>query len=162
MTFEEITTKITTQFGDSFLDAINSEIVQPSITVSTSNLFELCEFLQQTEGLYFDYLACLSGMDNGEKTGTMEVIYHLNSLPLEHSIVIQVIIPRDLKTSVPTISSLWRTADWHEREAYDLFGIQFEDHPDLRRILLANDWEGHPMQKDYKEQEYYHGITVKY
>ena len=72
------------------------------------------------------------------------------------------IIPRDLKTSVPTLTSLWRTADWHEREAFDLFGIQFENHPDLRRILLPQDWEGHPMQKDYKEQKYYHGITVKY
>jgi NADH-quinone oxidoreductase subunit C len=162
MTFLEIIAKITEQFGQAFLDKINDDIVQPSITVSPSNLYKLCAFLQQTEGLYFDYLACLSGMDNGEKVGTMEVIYHINSLPFEHSIVVQVIIPRDLKTTVPTISTLWRTADWHEREAFDLFGIQFEGHPDLRRILLANDWEGHPMQKDYKEQEYYHGITVKY
>lgn len=162
MTFEEITNKITEQFGENFLESINSDLIQPSLTVSIQNLVELCKFLQQTDGLYFDYLACLSGMDNGEKTGTMEIVYHLDSIPFEHSIVIQVIIPRDLTVAVPTISHLWRTADWHEREAYDLFGIQFEHHPDLRRILLANDWEGHPMQKDYKEQEYYHGITVKY
>tara|TARA_B100000809_G_C15115368_1_gene522223 strand:+ start:546 stop:1034 length:489 start_codon:yes stop_codon:yes gene_type:complete len=162
MIFEEITATITDKFGDAFLESVNSELVQPSITVSTLNLFELCKFLQQTEGLYFDFLACVSGIDNGDKIGTMEVIYHLNSLPLEHTMIIQVIIPRDLKTAIPSISSLWRTADWHERETYDLFGMVFENHPDLRRILLANDWEGHPMQKDYKEQEYYHGITVKY
>ena len=162
MIFEDITTQIVNKFGEGFLDSINKDLVQPSITVSTVNLVELCNFLQKTEGLYFDFLACLSGIDNGVKEETMEVLYHLNSLPLEHSIVIQVIIPRDLKTPVPSITSLWRTADWHEREAFDLFGIHFENHPDLRRILLANDWEGHPMQKDYKEQEYYHGITVKY
>ena len=94
----------------------------------------------------------------------MEVVYHLSSLPLEHTFVIRVVIARDFDNlqAIPSIASLWRTADWHEREAYDLFGIPFSDHPDLRRILLPNDWEGHPMRKDYKEQEYYHGITVKY
>ena len=162
MTFEEITNRIVEKFGDTFLETINSELLQPSVSVSVTNLYKLCAFLQQTEGLYFDFLACLSGIDNGDKEGTMEVVYHLNSLPLEHQLVIQVVIPRDLKTAVPTISTLWRSADWHEREAFDLFGIQFENHPDLRRILLANDWEGHPMKKDYKEQKYYHGITVKY
>ena len=71
MTFDEITTKITAKFGDSFLEAINGELIQPSVTVSTTNLIELCQFLQQTESLYFDYLACLSAIDNGEQADTM-------------------------------------------------------------------------------------------
>lgn len=164
MTFEEIIEKINLQFGESFLEEIQSEIKQPCVVVQPQNLYGLCKFLQQTEGLYFDFLACVSGIDNGEKKGTMEVVYHLSSLPLEHTFVIRVVIARDFDNlqAIPSIASLWRTADWHEREAYDLFGIPFSDHPDLRRILLPNDWEGHPMRKDYKEQEYYHGITVKY
>ena len=63
---------------------------------------------------------------------------------------------------VPSVSSIWKTADWHEREAFDLVGIEFTNHPDLRRILLPSDWEGYPLRKDYKEQEEYHGIKVKY
>ena len=71
-------------------------------------------------------------------------------------------LPNEAAPQVPTVSHIWKTADWHEREAFDLMGIQFSNHPDLRRILLPEDWEGHPLRQDYQAQEYYHGIQVKY
>jgi NADH-quinone oxidoreductase subunit C len=74
---------------------------------------------------------------------------------------LRVVLDRE-KPEVPSLSGIWKTADWHEREAYDFFGIQFTGHPNLTRILLPADWEGHPLRKDYVEQERYHGIKVKY
>ncbi|MCL4147034.1 UNVERIFIED_CONTAM: hypothetical protein GTU68_050159 [Idotea baltica] len=106
-------------------------------------------------------------MDNGPENNTMELWYHLTSIPFEKSFIIRVIIDRTPKEgdelpTVPSLSSIWKTADWHEREAFDLLGINFSEHPDLRRILLPADWVGYPLRKDYKEMEEYHGIKVKY
>jgi NADH-quinone oxidoreductase subunit C len=96
----------------------------------------------------------------------MEVIYNLYSIPFEHSLMLKIIFPRNKEDEplpvVPSVSAIWRTADWHEREAFDLVGISFSNHPDLRRILLPEDWVGYPLRKDYEAQEYYHGIQVKY
>jgi NADH-quinone oxidoreductase subunit C len=89
-------------------------------------------------------------------------VYHLNSIPYEHTLVLRVFVKRDGSSAVPTVSGIWRTADWHERESYDLVGVRFEGHPDMRRILLPNDWEGHPLRQDYDVQKTYHGIEVKY
>jgi NADH-quinone oxidoreductase subunit C len=91
----------------------------------------------------------------------MEVIYTLYSIPNHFTLHLRVVLDRTLP-SVSSVSSIWRTADWHEREAFDLLGIQFSGHSDLRRILLPEDWEGHPLRKDYVEQSKYHGIQVKY
>ena len=100
-------------------------------------------------------------MDNGPEAGTLEVIYNLYSLPLNHSLMLQVKLPRE-QPIIPSVTEIWKGANWHEREAFDLFGITFEGHPDLRRILLPDDWEGHPLLKDYQQQEYYRGMKVKY
>lgn len=92
------------------------------------------------------------------------MIYHLSSIPFEKSVVLKVQIERDLDAEglVDSVSGVWKTANWHEREVYDFFGVKFNNHPDLRRILLPADWQGYPMRKDYEEQEAYHGIKVKY
>lgn len=132
-----------------------------ALVVPVDKLKDVMTFLHQDSRCYFDMLSCLTGVDLGEEANAMEVIYHLNSIPNGISLAILVQLDRE-KPAVSTVMDIWRTADWHEREAYDLLGIQFEGHADLRRILLPNDWEGHPLRKDYKEQEYYHGMKVEY
>ena len=111
-------------------------------------------------------LSCQTGIDNGPDAGTMEVVYNLYSIPYNHHFCLKVILPRNIAgeplPTVPTVSHIWRTADWHEREIFDLVGIQFSGHPDMRRILCVSDWIGHPLRKDYEAQEYYHGIRVAF
>ena len=165
MIFSEITQVLTEQFGIDSFSVVNQKANQPIVQIQANQLFELCQFLANDERLFFDYLACITGIDNGPTANTMEVIYHLTSIPYEHNLAIKVIVERPADGTppkVPSISSIWRTADWHERETYDLVGIFFENHPDLRRILLPNDWHGHPLRKDYQAQEFYHGIKVIY
>jgi NADH-quinone oxidoreductase subunit C len=88
--------------------------------------------------------------------------YNLESIgERHHKIAVKVKCTKE-KNTVPSVAEIWRTAEWHEREAYDLVGIVFEGNPDLRRILCPEDWEGHPLRKDYKVAEFYHGIKVPY
>jgi NADH-quinone oxidoreductase subunit C len=126
----------------------------------------ICKELYENEQTYFDFLACITAIDNGPDKGTMEVIYNLYSIPYNIPLMLKAEIirnkPGEPLPQIPTVSHIWRTADWHEREAFDLMGIYFTNHPDLRRILLAADWEGHPLRKDYQLQETYHGIKVAY
>ncbi len=161
MEFSEIKTKLAEQFGEGVIIGENAGYAQPQLFISPDKIREVCFFLRDTDQLYFDYLSCLTGLDNGPEKKTMEVLYHLYSIPYNHSLILKVETDRE-HPELPTISDIWRTADWHEREAYDMFGIRFAGHPDLRRILLPADWEGFPLRKDYEEQEYYHGIKVKY
>ena len=164
--FEFIKALITNKFDKDIIVKEDATAIQPSITVDTKNLVKICQFLHDTPELYFDSLSCLTAIDNGVEANSMEVIYHLYSIPHEYSLVLKVEVERNTEEGklpqVPSVSSIWKTADWHEREAFDLVGIEFTNHPDLRRILLPSDWEGYPLRKDYKEQEEYHGIKVKY
>jgi NADH-quinone oxidoreductase subunit C len=136
------------------------------LTIAKDKLVDICLELHTNSQTYFDLLSCISGIDNGPDKGTMEVIYHLYSIPFNHSLVLRVELPRSKEgegaIEIPSVTTIWKTAYWHEREAYDMFGVIFKGHPDLRRILLPADWEGYPLRKDYKEQEYYHGIKVRY
>lgn len=160
MSFEEIIDRIIKQMGEIVLSQ-NAESSPPSIEISVDNLLPCFQFLYKDEQLYFDMLSCITGLDNGVEAETMEVIYNLYSIPFDHHLMVKVTIPR-AKPIVPTVSSIWKTADWLERETYDMFGINFTDHPDLRRILLPADWEGFPLRKDYEEQEVYRGVKVAY
>ena len=112
--------------------------------------------LKQNKDLDFDYLMCITSYDLG--SGMLGLAYNLYSNKMKHSIEIK--IEFDQSVEVPSVALIWRTADWHEREAYDMMGTLFSDHPDMRRILLASDWEGHPLRKDYKEPDYYRGLPV--
>jgi NADH-quinone oxidoreductase subunit C len=100
----------------------------------------------------------LSGVD---LKGRLAVVYQLFSMVKKHKITLKVEVPTDAP-NVQSVESIWKTANWHEREAYDLYGITFIGHPDLRRILLPYDWEGHPLRKDYQVPEYYNGMKVPY
>ena len=165
-TFPEFKALLIERFGEAIVLHEQPAAMQPSLTVPTDKIAEICQFLHESPDTYFDLLECLTALDNGSEKNTMEVIYHLYSIPYEHALVLKIVSPRNAEPGrlpqVPTVSHIWRTADWHEREAYDLLGIHFSGHPDLRRILLPADWQGFPLRKDYEEQELYHGLKVKY
>ncbi|GAB2604370.1 NADH-quinone oxidoreductase subunit C [Spirosoma areae] len=163
MSFSEITTLLTERFGSDIQP--NTQNPQPYFALPAERLAKLCQFLRDDDRLFFDLLACVTAIDNGPEISTMEVIYNLTSIPYGHNLMLKVVVPRTTSEtnlpSVPSVAHIWRTADWHEREAFDLLGIHFENHPDLRRILLPADWVGHPLRTDYQEEEQYHGIKTK-
>ena len=158
--FEKIKALVASQFP-SAIKGEKQEAWPSILTIDEKDLVQVCQFLHEHQETYFDSLSCITGIDNGVESGTMEVIYTLYSIPYDIQLSVSVVLDRE-NPSVDSLCSIWRGANWHEREAYDLLGILFNNHPDLRRILLPNDWEGYPLRKDYEEQEMYHGIKVKY
>jgi NADH-quinone oxidoreductase subunit C len=132
-----------------------------AIKISKDDLVNVMETLYRNETTYFDVLSCVTGIDNGEQAATMEVVYNLYSIPFNHHLTIKVLLTRE-RSEIESVSHIWKTANWQEREIFDMYGIHFKNHPDLRRILMPADWEGHPLRKDYKHQEYYRGIKVEY
>lgn len=130
------------------------------IIINPDKLIITCNELHQNSSTYFDMLSCVTGIDNGVESNTMEVIYHLYSIPFNASLMLKVVLPRE-NPEVDSLCSVWKSANWLEREVYDMFGIKFKNHPDLRRILMPNDWEGFPLRKDYQHQELYRDIVVK-
>lgn len=165
---EELITRIhallIAQFGEQ-VATIESSGLQPALVVDPALLPQVCLLLRDHEDTYFDFLSCISAVDDGIEAGTFTFVYHLASIPYNYQLTLKVVVPNDRRLdnlpSVPSVSGVWRTADWHEREAFDLMGVYFEGHPDLRRILLPEDWEGYPLRKDYEEAEMYHGIAIK-
>ena len=113
--------------------------------VTRERLIDLCRWLRDNPEFDMSYLSFVSAIDWPDR---FEVVYHLTSVNRRHGVVLKVPIAKD-RPSVPSVVELWSGADWHEREAYDLFGIVFEGHPDLRRIMMSADWKGHPLRKDY-------------
>ncbi|HUI30385.1 MAG TPA: NADH-quinone oxidoreductase subunit C [Candidatus Acidoferrales bacterium] len=159
MNANEIHDKVKSKFPEAVIEFKPEAVTEPFIVVRSEMIREVAQFISEDPELKFDYLICLSGVDFND--GNLGIVYHLSSMPKRHRIVLKVKVPKD-KPEVPSVESVWKTANWHEREAFDLFGIVFLDHPDLRRILLPDDWEGFPLRKDYKVQEYYQGMKVPY
>lgn len=135
-----------------------AETGQSWVLVPASLMKKVSKFLRDDEELRFNYLMCLSGV-HYPKENELEVVYHLNSTLHGHTLVLKVRVPEE-EPHVPSVESIWKTANWHEREAYDLLGIHFDGHPDLRRILTPQDWQGHPLRKDYEQQESYRGVST--
>ena len=143
-------------------EAVIDETLNPKgVKLNSADLKNACLQLYQHPAVFFDMMSCITAVDNGPAIGTIEIIYNLYSIPFNHHVALKVSVPRD-NAEVDSVQDIWKTANWHEREAWDMFGIKFRDHPDLRRILLPADWEGHPLRKDYKQQDYYRGIKVEY
>jgi len=129
-----------------------------SLTVAPDALVDVCRHLRDDIALDFDCLSSLSGVDY-PKREVIQVVYHFFSYRQRHTFVVKVDVPRD-DPRVPTLTPLWSSADWMEREVFDLLGVVFDGHPDLRRILMPEDWPGHPLRKDFVEPETYHGIST--
>lgn len=143
-------------------EAVAEDTMTPrGIRVHATDLRKVCLILRDNDQVFFDMLSCLTVIDNGPAVGTLEVIYNLYSIPFNHHLALKVVTGPD-QAEVDSVQDIWKTADWHEREAWDMFGVKFKGHPDLRRILLPADWEGHPLRKDYKQQEYYRGVRVEF
>lgn len=132
-----------------------------TIQIDSAQVVNVCSMLQHEPTFFFDQLSCITGIDNGEAAGTLEVIYHLYSIPFHQSIALKAVLARN-DAAIESVTSLWGAANWLEREVYDMFGIIFHNHPDLRRILMPADWEGYPLRKDFQHQETYRDIQIKY
>ena len=120
-----------------------------NITVQPEQLHQLMSQLKTNSETNFDYLFCLSGMDWGKELG---VVYHLESTTHRHTIVVKVKLSDRENPTLDTVSDIWFTADFHEREVFDFFGIKFNNHPNLKRLFLTEDWDGFPLRKDYVDE----------
>ncbi len=156
---QEIYDSLRNNFGDAVLDGKLDGVLDPWIKVAPDRLADIARFLRDDDKLQFDSLMLLSGVDyTGGKLG---VTYHCHSIKLNHKITLKVEVTVE-NPHVQSVESVWKTANWHEREAFDMYGLIFDGHPDHRRILMPDDWEGHPLRKDYTVPEYYQGMKVPY
>jgi NADH-quinone oxidoreductase subunit C len=166
MSFEEIKLLLTEKFGPGVIVGEETTGLQPALLIAPNQIAEVCLELRNNPNTYFDFLSSITGVDYGVEAGRFGVVYHLASIPYQTQLTLKISTENDRSLdnlpTFPSITSVYRTADWHERETYDLLGIFFENHPDLRRILLPDDWEGFPLRKDYKAAEYYKGIKVEF
>jgi NADH-quinone oxidoreductase subunit C len=156
MTTNEIHERLKARFGED-VGPLSEAKVDPFCVVKRERIVEVCRFLKSEPGLDFDFLEDLTALD-WPKKNAIEVVYHLLSYSHRHAFKLKVEADR-AAPSVPTVEGVWKTANWFEREVYDLFGVAFPGHPDLRRIMLPDDWVGHPLRKDYQEAGGWHGIT---
>ncbi len=177
MTATEIAALLEERFGPAItgkkLDALD-----PFVTVDPAQLVDVCRFLRDDPRLKFAILNDITGVDYLEtdakkvaKAGFephLEVLYHLSSFVFPGlRFTLKLVLPRwkgdviGAIPEVPSVSGVWRGADWHEREVYDLVGVFFNGHPNLVRILLNDDWVGHPLRKDYEFPLEYHGIRCR-
>ncbi len=130
---------------------------QVSVMVKKDMIKEICLYLRDEPSLRMDHLADLTAVDYSTYPGDtglrFEIVYNMISTEYHHRIRLKVRVPED-DPRIDSVTSVWNTANWHERETYDLMGVRFDGHPDLRRILLPEDWEGHPLRKEYPLKGY--------
>jgi NADH-quinone oxidoreductase subunit C len=141
------------------LEPVAPEQGDPCLKVGPGLLKEVAEACRVDPELRFDCLHCITGIDFPAE-GRLAVVYNLFSFTHRHRLTLRVELSREGTPKVPSVAEIWPAADWHERETYDLLGVIFDGHPDLRRLLLPDDWQGYPLRKDYKNPEYWHGIRI--
>ncbi|MBI5026865.1 MAG: NADH-quinone oxidoreductase subunit C [Nitrospirae bacterium] len=153
----QIAEKIKEKFQEDVLDIVQF-LDQVSVIVRKDRIVGICRFLHDDPDLYFDYLADICGVDYPDREMRFEVVYNLYSIKHRHRILLKALV-KETDPSIDSAMPVWIGANWHEREVYDMYGITFNGHPDLRRILLPEDWTGYPLRKDYplKGQEEYRG-----
>lgn len=148
------------EFGEAIGEALEF-LGQVSVRVERERILDVCNFLKLNKETQFDYLSDLTCVHYPERGATpFEVVYNLFSIDLNHRIRLKV--STDDNVGVASVTSVWPAANWLEREVYDLFGVPFSGHPDLRRLLLPPDWEGHPMRKDYPLEFVENAWTAKH
>ncbi|AWM41536.1 NADH-quinone oxidoreductase subunit C 1 [Gemmata obscuriglobus] len=177
MTASETIALLQSQFG-SVITGAKADALDPFVTVEPAELVNVCVFLRDDPRLKFALLNDITGVDYLEpdpkkvaKAGFephVEVLYHLSSFAFPgRRFTLKLVLPRwksdqpGQLPEVPSVAGVWKTADWHEREVYDLVGVFFTGHPNLVRILLNDDWVGHPLRKDYEFPLEYHGIRCR-
>lgn len=177
MTIDEIYAVLVESVGEQALVELHQDAIDPWIEVKPESIVRVCRVLHDDERCRFEHLNCLSGVDYCEpdpkKAGKfghephLEVVYELSSFTLKHRAKLKVKLPRwkdgvdGQLPEIASVSEIWAIADWHERETYDLVGIRFVNHPNLRRILCPEDWVGHALRKDYEFPLEYHGVRGK-
>jgi len=160
MDAKAISERLQARFGDK-ITAVSLEGKSPFAVVTAEAMVEVATSCKEDRELLFDNLMCLSAVDYPKETPPrMELVYHLLSYTHHHTFALKVHLPRE-EPRTASLESVWGVANWHEREAYDLFGIAFSGHRDLRRILLPDDWIGHPLRKDWQDPDFYNGLHVK-
>ena len=155
---QEIIAHLRPRFAEEIVETV-SDGAHQHIAVRREQLRDVCSFLKTEPALWFDLLRCITAVDWPAKN-RMELSYDLLSIRHAHSFALKVLVER-AQPVVDSVSDIWPAANWHEREAYDLMGISFTNHPDLRRILMPDDWHGHPLRKDYQDPTDYHGLKIK-
>jgi NADH-quinone oxidoreductase subunit C len=155
---KSLSEKVAACLNEKFPNSLESEDVNGYIQMKDKNWFEIAQYLRDNLDFLFDSLQCVTGYDFGENED-LEVRYNLHSMTHNHAIEIRIKTDRN-NPKVPSVEQVWRIGDWFERETYDMYGIEFEGHSNMTRILCPEDWAGWPLRKDYETQESYHGIVV--
>jgi NADH-quinone oxidoreductase subunit C len=158
----QIGDKIKAQFPDLAIEWTAPENGDKALVVPADKIDVLVAFLKSAPELSFDFLMSVSAFDRlkyVENGNDIELTYHFYSYQHRHAIVLKARVPRQ-NGSIKSLTALYGCADFQEREVFDHFGVTFEGHPNLRRILLPDDWVGYPLLKDYKEEEEYNGIAT--
>lgn len=178
MNFTEIAARVRTLCPEAVTEEVTDEEAtkDPFLVVAADTLREVMRQLQGDAELQFDLLLSIGAVDypavqpKAKKKsdpppapvpGRFELVYHMLSSIKNHRLVVKIKLPHDDRPVAPTLHDIYPTANWHEREAWDLMGIHFDGHPDMRRVLCALDWEGHPLRKDYVFPQEYHGISCE-
>jgi NADH-quinone oxidoreductase subunit C len=158
MDAKEIYSNIAQNFPQQ-VSGFDDQCFDPVFTVAPLSIVEVCLQLKDDKALDFSVLSDLTAVDL-PKDNILTVVYHLYSYSARHQIVLKADLDRETPR-IATLEGVWKVANWFEREVYDLFGVIFEGHTDLRRIMLPEDWVGHPLRKDFVEQEEYDGIRTE-
>ena len=152
-TGEALSSLVSEIFAEAFGARIGAAVDEVTLTVPVSRIAEVCAVCKRDPRLDFDYLRCLCVVDYAATDGELEINYHLYSLTRRHKLVVKTRVPEDAP-SAPSVSGVWRGANWYERESHDLFGVRFEGHPSLDPLLLYEGFEGFPGRKSFPFHEY--------